>query len=147
MKLSHYAIAGIAAASFATAAMAGGGAKHQQQSQGPDTIKQAQQQLSSNGQEVQVDGKLGPQTQAALKKFQESKGLQPSGQLDQQTLAALGMGEASASTGSSAKPSSPESSSGESSSGQSSSGQSAPAAPESSSERTAEPKASGEQPK
>jgi peptidoglycan hydrolase-like protein with peptidoglycan-binding domain len=48
---------------------------------------------------------LGPKTQAAVKSFQQSKGLPASGQLDQRTLTALGVsGEAaSASAGSSAE--------------------------------------------
>src|SRR5689334_16480417 len=41
-----------------------------------DTVKKAQEKLN-----VQADGKMGPQTQAALKKFQQEKGLQASGQL------------------------------------------------------------------
>jgi peptidoglycan hydrolase-like protein with peptidoglycan-binding domain len=34
---------------------------------------------------------MGPQTQKALKEFQQSKNLEASGQLDQETLAALGV--------------------------------------------------------
>lgn len=50
----------------------------------------------------QADGKMGPKTQAALKEFQQQQGLQATGRLDAQTLAALGMGEGqSSSTGSS----------------------------------------------
>ena len=46
---------------------------------------------------------MGPQTQKALKEFQTSKGLDASGQLDQQTIAALGVsGGESASAGGSA---------------------------------------------
>ncbi|HET8748111.1 MAG TPA: peptidoglycan-binding domain-containing protein, partial [Ramlibacter sp.] len=64
---------------------------------------QVQEKLSAAGHEVQPDGIMGPKTQAALKEFQQKQGLQASGQLDQQTLAALGVSEgASASTGSSA---------------------------------------------
>ena len=50
-----------------------------------------------------ADGKMGPKTQAALKEFQQSKGLQASGQLDQKTVAALGVssGGASSSAGTS----------------------------------------------
>lgn len=58
------------------------------------TIRQVQQQLSQKGHDVSVDGQLGPQTQQALKKFQKDEGLQASGQLDQQTLTALGIDEA-----------------------------------------------------
>jgi peptidoglycan hydrolase-like protein with peptidoglycan-binding domain len=69
-------------------------------------VKQAQEKLSASGHDAgPADGKLGPKTQAALKEFQQSKGLQASGQLDQKTVAALGVSaggssSASASTGS-----------------------------------------------
>jgi peptidoglycan hydrolase-like protein with peptidoglycan-binding domain len=57
-----------------------------------------------------VDGRLGPQTQQGLKEFQASRGLEPSGELDQQTIAALGLeSEASAATGGSASQPAPES--------------------------------------
>jgi peptidoglycan hydrolase-like protein with peptidoglycan-binding domain len=89
----------------------------------PETIRQVQEQLSQKGEHVSVDGKMGPQTRAALKKFQQKEGLQATGRLDQKTLAALGVdqsqsgaigstgrsGSASESMGSS--PSSPSSSS------------------------------------
>lgn len=62
----------------------------QQASQSPEIIKRAQEKLSAQGHDAgQADGKLGAKTQAALKGFQQSKGLQASGQLDTQTLAAL----------------------------------------------------------
>ncbi|MGQ0651204.1 MAG: peptidoglycan-binding domain-containing protein [Betaproteobacteria bacterium] len=114
MKARVFLIAGLTA--FSMAAYAGGGAKHsqsesgtqqqssaqqgssQQQGQGQNErlVKQAQEKLN-----VQADGKIGPQTQAALKDFQKSKGLEASGQLDQQTVAALGISEGgqSAATG------------------------------------------------
>lgn len=38
-----------------------------------------------------VDGKWGPHTEAALKKFQQKQNLQDSGRIDRQTLAALGV--------------------------------------------------------
>ena len=60
------------------------------QQEDQETVKQAQEQLSAMGHDAgPADGILGPKTQAAVKEFQESKGLQPSGQLDNQTLAAL----------------------------------------------------------
>jgi peptidoglycan hydrolase-like protein with peptidoglycan-binding domain len=75
--------------------------QQQASSQSPELVKQAQEKLSAAGQDAgPADGKMGPKTQAALKKFQESKGLQASGQLDQKTIAALGVsssGSASAS--------------------------------------------------
>lgn len=112
MRLSHILIAGAAAVSFS--AIAAGEQKNQQpqaqsqqsgqhSQQSQDTVKQVQEKLSAAGHEVQADGIMGPKTQAALKEFQQKQGLQASGKLDQQTLAALGVSEgASASTGSSA---------------------------------------------
>jgi peptidoglycan hydrolase-like protein with peptidoglycan-binding domain len=106
---------------FAASAMAGG-AQHsssqgasqssgmQQQSQqqaqspakNPEVVKQAQEKLSAAGHDVgQPDGKIGPKTQAALKEFQEKEGLQASGQLDSQTLAALEIGTPEGTTSSS----------------------------------------------
>jgi peptidoglycan hydrolase-like protein with peptidoglycan-binding domain len=41
---------------------------------------------------------MGPQTQAALVNFQRSEKLQPTGKLDRQTLAALGVQKADASS-------------------------------------------------
>jgi peptidoglycan hydrolase-like protein with peptidoglycan-binding domain len=151
MRLSHILVAGATAVSFSAFAAdeqksqqqpqaqgssqsqsASGGATQssgagqsggaQQASQSQETIKQAQEKLSAAGHEVQADGIMGPKTQAALKEFQQQKGLQASGQLDQQTLSALGVSEgASASTGASAEKSgagaSQESASGASSQG------------------------------
>jgi peptidoglycan hydrolase-like protein with peptidoglycan-binding domain len=139
MRLSHILIAGAAAVSFSAIAaddqksqqpQAQSEQSGQQSQQSQETVKQVQEKLSAAGHEVQADGIMGPKTQAALKQFQEKQGLQASGQLDQQTLAALGVSEgASASTGSSAaggsanKSGSTESQSG-SSSGKASSGSS-----------------------
>lgn len=68
--------------------------------QNPDTIKQVQQALSSQGYDAgPADGKIGSKTKSALKKFQKSQGMQASGKLDQQTLAALGVSEGSAAGG------------------------------------------------
>jgi peptidoglycan hydrolase-like protein with peptidoglycan-binding domain len=158
MNLSHIVVAGAALVSFSVIAAdetkqqpqaqsgqsqpAQSGAK--QQSAQSDDIKKAQEKLSAAGHDAgPADGKLGPQTQRALKEFQQSKGLDASGQLDQKTLAALGAsGDSSASTGSSAEK--PSGSSAEKSSGASAGASSAPAAPAgSSSERTAEPKPQG----
>ena len=81
----------------------------QQQSRSPELVKQVQEKLSAAGHEAgPSDGVLGPKTQAALKEFQEKEGLQASGQLDQQTLAALEIytpeGSASSSVGASSQP-------------------------------------------
>jgi peptidoglycan hydrolase-like protein with peptidoglycan-binding domain len=63
-----------------------------QQSQSPEVVKQAQQKLAQKGYEVgAADGQLGPRTQEGVKKFQEQQNLTATGQLDRQTLAALGV--------------------------------------------------------
>ena len=116
MKLKHVAFAGFTALAFSQFAIAGGSANKQGGTQGEpsarqeqpqsaasgvdqSTIRQAQEKLSDKGHEVQADGVLGPKTQAAVKEFQQSEGLQASGKLDQETLAALGVSEGSAGTG------------------------------------------------
>ena len=128
MRLSHLLIAGATAVSFSAIAAddqksqqqpqaqssqsqqsqsASSGATQSQGAQVQETIKQVQEKLSAAGHNVQADGIMGPKTQAALKEFQQSKGLDASGELDQKTMAALGVSEgASASTGSSAEKSS-----------------------------------------
>jgi peptidoglycan hydrolase-like protein with peptidoglycan-binding domain len=114
MKFAPFVACGIAL--FSTAALAGGSGHQDKQSsqqqgtpsseqhanqatqspgtqQDSDTVKQAQEQLSSLGHDAgPADGIMGPKTQAAVKEFQESKGLQVSGRLDSQTLAALQTG-------------------------------------------------------
>jgi peptidoglycan hydrolase-like protein with peptidoglycan-binding domain len=54
-------------------------------------VQDAQQKLQQEGfyKNGQIDGVVGPQTRQALQQFQQSKGLSATGQLDQQTLAAL----------------------------------------------------------
>ena len=57
-----------------------------------DEIRQAQQKLKDDGDYTgQVDGKMGPKTAAAIKKFQQSNGLPRTGHLDQQTASKLGI--------------------------------------------------------
>ncbi|MBV9189971.1 MAG: peptidoglycan-binding protein [Betaproteobacteria bacterium] len=55
---------------------------------------------------VTVDGKMGPATHEAIEKFQRSKGIDATGQLDKKTITAMGLGGAkpSASAGASARP-------------------------------------------
>ena len=80
----------------------GGSSSQKQAGQSSETVKQAQEKLSAEGHNVQADGIMGPKTQAAVKEYQESKGLKPSGQLDQQTMSSLGVSQGgSASSGSS----------------------------------------------
>ena len=120
MKLAQLAVA--VAAAFSLSAMAAGDQKQKQEpqaqgsgqstqsqssqqasSQSAELVKQAQEKLSAAGHDAgPADGKIGPKTQAALKEFQQSKGLQASGQLDQKTVAALGVSSGgSASSGAS----------------------------------------------
>jgi hypothetical protein len=57
-----------------------------------DKVRQAQQALQQKGHDPgQIDGVMGPNTKQALKSFQQAQGLQSSGKLDGQTLAALGV--------------------------------------------------------
>jgi peptidoglycan hydrolase-like protein with peptidoglycan-binding domain len=99
MKMRHV-VAITSAALISFGALAGG---HQSSSGGADaesaTIRQAQERLISEGfNPGAVDGRLGQQTRQGLKDFQQSRGLEPSGQLDPQTIAALGL-DSDASTG------------------------------------------------
>jgi peptidoglycan hydrolase-like protein with peptidoglycan-binding domain len=66
-----------------------------------DQIKAAQQQLKTAGDyKGSVDGKMGPEMKQALEQFQKQHGLQATGALDQETLAALqsNSGQAGSST-------------------------------------------------
>jgi His-Xaa-Ser repeat protein HxsA len=57
-----------------------------------DEVRQAQQKLKDDGDYTgAIDGKLGPKTAQALKKFQQSNGLPQTGRLDQQTASKLGI--------------------------------------------------------
>jgi len=102
MKVHQLAVAATAAAlSFGALA---GGQQHSQSErnsslQAPSettpqasndaaVIREAQDQLRAAGY---------PATPEGLKEFQQAKGIAPSGQLDQQTLAALGVGASAAS--------------------------------------------------
>ena len=100
MKMRHFVIA-TSAALLSFGAIAGG----QQQSQSKDgteaqairdasTVREAQERLRSEGYAATPQG---------LKEFQQAKGIAPSGKLDQQTLAALGVGASAASGASSGR--------------------------------------------
>jgi hypothetical protein len=57
-----------------------------------DQIRQAQIILKQKGFDVgDLDGKLGPRTRKALMAYQRQQGLQATGQMDQQTVSALGI--------------------------------------------------------
>ena len=75
-------------------------------SQDHEVVRQVQQSLNDQGFNAgPVDGKWGPKTQSAVKNFQQAKGLQPSGELDQETLAELNIeGQGAASRGEAGQP-------------------------------------------
>ncbi|MEO8346994.1 MAG: peptidoglycan-binding domain-containing protein [Betaproteobacteria bacterium] len=55
------------------------------------TVRKAQAALNIKGYSVAVDGRFGPNTQSAVRNFQEQNGLAASGTLDSATLNALGV--------------------------------------------------------
>jgi surface antigen len=59
-----------------------------------DTVLKVQQRLHEQGFYVRdnIDGQWGPSTASAVKNFQRSKGMKPTGQLDIDTLTALDLG-------------------------------------------------------
>lgn len=71
----------------------GGNGQHPQLSQ--DEIQNVQQQLQQQGfyKNAKVDGRWGPHTRQAVESFQQAKGLPATGQLDPQTLNALGVNQ------------------------------------------------------
>jgi peptidoglycan hydrolase-like protein with peptidoglycan-binding domain len=57
-----------------------------------NTVSEVQRTLNQRGSaRLGVDGKMGPRTQAAVREFQRSQRLEPTGQLNRQTLIALGL--------------------------------------------------------
>ncbi|HUG77656.1 MAG TPA: peptidoglycan-binding domain-containing protein [Burkholderiales bacterium] len=118
MKLRYLVAAGTTF--FAAGTIAAGDASQQQRSQSgqgqsmsqpsqaamsPELIRKVQQELNAKGYDAgPVDGQWGPLTQRAVQNFQQSQDkLQASGQLDQQTLTALGVEmQGAAATGGSA---------------------------------------------
>ena len=96
-----------------------------------EKVKAVQQALKDKGHDPgELDGKMGPKTQAALREFQKAQGLQGNGRLDDKTIQALGVEGArtSGTTGSTTGSASPTTSSGGSAStgGSSSTGASSP---------------------
>ena len=75
-----------------SSSMSGTGSQANMSGMDQQTVMQVQQHLKQQGYDVgAVDGKMGPQTKQALQNFQRDKNIQSSGQLNQQTMAALGM--------------------------------------------------------
>jgi peptidoglycan hydrolase-like protein with peptidoglycan-binding domain len=54
-------------------------------------VKKAQRVLTQRGFKTGVDGRMGPRTQAAVRGFQKAHNLEATGQLNRQTLMALGL--------------------------------------------------------
>ena len=68
----------------------------------------AQQALKDKGHDPgSVDGVMGPKTQAALKDFQKSQGIQDTGRLDAETMSKLGVEGRSSASGQSSPAASP----------------------------------------
>lgn len=68
-------------------------------------VAKAQKTLNDRGFRTGgVDGRMGPQTQAALVNFQRAEKLQPSGKLDRPTLVALGIQRPDGAAGNGAQP-------------------------------------------
>ncbi len=59
----------------------------------PSVIRAAQQKLNDAGyQSGTPDGKLGPQTRSAIRKYQQDQGMKANGTLDERTLSKLNVG-------------------------------------------------------
>jgi peptidoglycan hydrolase-like protein with peptidoglycan-binding domain len=54
-------------------------------------VAQLQMALNANGAQLQVDGRMGAQTRAALKTYQSAHKMKPTGQPDAATRKALGL--------------------------------------------------------
>lgn len=75
-----------------SAGQPGGASAQQAQAVSPDVVRNVQRTLSERGYDAgPADGIYGESTQQALRNFQRDQRLTSSGQLDSQTLAALGV--------------------------------------------------------
>ncbi len=54
-------------------------------------VREIQQALQQEGQDLEVDGMWGPNTEQALREYQQEQGIESSGQLNFATLDALGV--------------------------------------------------------
>ena len=100
MKMRH--VVAFSSAVLVSFGAVAGGQQHSTSgaSADPATVRQAQEKLMSEGiNPGAVDGRLGPQTRQGLQEFQRSNGLEATGQLDAETVAALGLDGGSAATG------------------------------------------------
>ena len=60
-------------------------------STGSASVKAVQEALNKNGASLKIDGKMGPGTRAALKKYQSANGLKATGRVDAATKTKLGV--------------------------------------------------------
>src|SRR5436190_980372 len=75
---------------------------------GGDTeqVRAVQQALKDKGHDPgEIDGKMGPKTQAALRDFQSKEGLKGNGRLDAETMTKLGVEAKTGAAGASSSPS------------------------------------------
>ncbi len=71
---------------------------NRQQVASSDTVKKAQQELKTAGYDPgPIDGRMGTETQKAVKDFQQAKGLTVNGKLDSRTQQALASAASSSS--------------------------------------------------
>jgi peptidoglycan hydrolase-like protein with peptidoglycan-binding domain len=63
---------------------------HKKKKVGNSKTRAIQKALNHKGYNVKVDGKMGKQTQAAIKKFQKANGLKATGKANKMTLEKLG---------------------------------------------------------
>jgi peptidoglycan hydrolase-like protein with peptidoglycan-binding domain len=67
----------------------------------PDKIRQVQQALQNKGSDPgPIDGIFGPKTKEAVRNFQDRYGMKADGEIDNQTLYALGKPELAGQPGS-----------------------------------------------
>lgn len=56
-----------------------------------ETVRELQQALNQAGHDIAVDGIWGPETESAVRMFQQEQGMQATGEPDQETLSMLGV--------------------------------------------------------
>ena len=56
-----------------------------------ETVRELQQALNEAGHDIQIDGIWGPETESAVRMFQQEQGIEATGEPDEQTLSMLGV--------------------------------------------------------
>jgi len=91
MKIRALTLAAATAVAFAALPAASSfAATTKHPSAGKAGIVKVQTALNSNGAQLDVDGRMGPKTVAALKSYQQEHNLKVTGRPDSATLKALG---------------------------------------------------------